>query len=126
MVIFGTGIYLPSFMDAFQKSILSASGQADVIDYAQNWRILLRAMAEQGQSGQRIAVSAGSLERVVNPSAELFTARTRRSRRCHWSGIDPTIAPYLHDYRITQRSLFETGRWQRRRDFGTARRFAWA
>jgi ABC-type lipoprotein release transport system permease subunit len=31
MVIFGTGIYLPSFTDAFNKSLLSASGQTDVM-----------------------------------------------------------------------------------------------
>ena len=31
MVIFGTGIYMPSFMGAYQKSLLSASGQADVM-----------------------------------------------------------------------------------------------
>ena len=30
-VIFGMGIYLPSFMEAFNKSLQSASGQTDVM-----------------------------------------------------------------------------------------------
>ena len=53
MVIFGMGIYLPSFMDAFQQepSLGVRSNRCD--DYAQDRRILLCVHAEQNQNHRR-------------------------------------------------------------------------
>src|SRR4030042_1534352 len=66
MVIFGTGIYMPSFMDAYQKSLLSASGQADVMITHKTGESFSASTLNKIKSIDGIAVIAGSLERVIN------------------------------------------------------------
>src|SRR5512137_860090 len=66
MVIFGTGMYLPSFMQAFQKSLLSASGQADVMITHKTGEAFSASTLRKIQRLEGIATIAGSLERVIN------------------------------------------------------------
>ncbi len=108
MVIFGTGIYLPSFMDAFQKSILSASGQTDVMITHKTGEAFSASTLNKIKSIDGIAVIAGSLERVVNLPPN-FYGKNSTVTALSLVGIDPKIAPDLHDYRITQGRFLESG-----------------
>jgi putative ABC transport system permease protein len=108
MVIFGMGIYLPSFMDAFQKSILSASGQTDVMITHRTGEAFSVSTLNKIKNIDGIAVIAGSLERVVNLPPNFYGKNSTVSA-LSLVGIDPKIAPELHDYRITQGRFLESG-----------------
>ena len=108
MVIFGTGIYMPSFMDAYQKSLLSASGQADVMITHKTGESFSASTLNKIKSIDGIAVIAGSLERVVNLPPNFYGKNSTVSA-LSLVGIDPKIAPELHDYRITQGRFLESG-----------------
>jgi putative ABC transport system permease protein len=108
MVIFGMGIYLPSFMDAFQKSILSASGQTDVMITHRTGEAFSVSTLNKIKNIDGIAVIAGSLERVVNLPPNFYGKNSTVSA-LSLVGIEPKIAPELHDYRITQGRFLEAG-----------------
>ncbi len=108
MVIFGMGIYLPSFTDAFEKSLLSASGQTDVMITHKTGEAFSASTLNKIKSINGIAVIAGSLERVINLPPN-FYGKNSTVNALSLVGIDPTIAPDLHDYRITQGRFLEQG-----------------
>ena len=108
MVIFGMGIYLPSFMDAFQKSVLSASGQTDVMITHKTGESFSASTLNKVKNIDGIAVIAGSLERVVNLPPN-FYGKNSTVTALSLVGLDPKIAPDLHDYRITQGRFLESG-----------------
>src|SRR5512136_124762 len=113
MVIFGMGIYLPSFTDAFQKSVLSASGQTDVMITHKTGESFSASTLNKVKAIDGIAVIAGSLERAINLPPHFY-----RKPNCKGSdtvnvlslvGLDPAVAPDLHDYRVTQGRFLEKG-----------------
>jgi putative ABC transport system permease protein len=108
MVIFGTGIYMPSFMDAYQKSLLSASGQADVMITHKTGESFSASTLNKVKTIDGIAVIAGSLERVINLPPN-FYGKNSTVTALSLVGVDPKIAPELHDYRITQGRFLESG-----------------
>jgi putative ABC transport system permease protein len=108
MVIFGTGIYLPSFMNAFNKSLLSASGQTDVMITHKTGEAFSATTLRKIQTIDGIAAIAGSLERVVNLPPD-FYGKDSTVTALSMVGVDPAIAPELHDYRITQGRFLERG-----------------
>jgi putative ABC transport system permease protein len=108
MVIFGTGIYLPSFTDAFQKSLLTASGQTDVMITHKTGEAFSASTLNKIRTIDGIAAIAGSLERVINLPPN-FYGKNSTVTALSLVGIDPTIAPDLHDYRITQGRFLEKG-----------------
>ncbi len=108
MVIFGMGIYLPSFMDAFNKSLLSASGQSDVMITHKTGESFSATTLNKVKALNGIAVIAGSLERVINLPPN-FYGKDSTVTALSLVGIDPTIAPDLHDYRITQGRFLKQG-----------------
>jgi putative ABC transport system permease protein len=108
MVIFGMGIYLPSFMDAFNKSLLSASGQTDVMITHKTGEAFSASTLNKIKRIKGIAVIAASLERTINLPPD-FYGKDSPVSALTLVGIDPTIAPDLHDYRITQGRFLERG-----------------
>lgn len=108
MVIFGMGIYLPSFMDAFQKSLLSASGQADVMITHKTGESFSATTLNRIKTVNGIAVIAGSIERVINLPPN-FYGKSSTVTGLALVGIDPAVAPNLHDYRITQGRFLKQG-----------------
>ncbi len=109
MVIFGMGIYLPSFMDAFNKSLLSASGQTDVmITHKTGEAFSISSTLNRVKRIKGIAVMAGSLERAVNLPPD-FYGKDSPVSALTLVGLDPTLAPELHDYRLTQGRFLERG-----------------
>src|SRR5512136_4035 len=108
MLIFGTGIYMPSFMGAYQKSLLAASGQTDVMITHKTGEAFSVYTLNKIKNIDGIAVIAGSLERVINLPPN-FYGKNSTVNALTLVGIDPTIAPSLHDYRITQGRFLEKG-----------------
>jgi putative ABC transport system permease protein len=108
MVIFGTGIYLPSFTDAFQKSLFLASGQADVMITHKTGEAFSASTLNKIKAINGIAVIAGSLERVINLPPK-FYGKNSTVNALSLVGIDPTKAPDLHDYRVSQGRFLEQG-----------------
>ncbi len=108
MVIFGMGIYLPSFTTAFQKSILAASGQTDVMITLKTGESFSASTLNKIDTIKGIAAIAGSLERVVNLPPR-FYGKNSTVNALALVGIDPAAAPQLHDYRVTQGRFLERG-----------------
>jgi putative ABC transport system permease protein len=108
MVIFGTGIYLPSFMDAFNKSLLSASGQTEVMITYKTGEAFSESTLNKIKRIKGIAVIAGSMERAINLPPN-FYGKDSPVSVLTVVGLDPTIAPDLHDYRVTQGRFLERG-----------------
>lgn len=108
MVIFGMGIYLPSFMDAFNRSLLSASGQTDVMITHRTGEAFSDSTLNKIERISGIAVIAGSLERAINLPPN-FYGKDSPVSVLTLVGIDPVVAPELHDYRIAQGRFLEEG-----------------
>ena len=108
MIIFGMGIYLPSFMDAFQNSLLSASGQSDVMITHKTGEPFSSTVLNRVKSVNGIAVIAGSVERVINVPPNFYGKNSAVSSVA-LVGIDPTVAPTLHDYPISQGRFLKPG-----------------
>lgn len=108
MVIFGMGIYLPSFMTAFEKSLISASGQADVMITHKTGESFSATMLNRVKAVNGIALSAGSLERVINLPAN-FYGKNSTVTALSLVGIDPAVAPDLREYRLTQGRFLRPG-----------------
>jgi putative ABC transport system permease protein len=108
MVIIGTGIYVPTFMDAFQKSMLSASGQADVMIMHKTGESFSVSVLNRVKTINGIRVIAGSIDRAINLPPN-FYGRDVDVTGIRIVGIDPNVAPQLHDYTITQGRFLRQG-----------------
>jgi putative ABC transport system permease protein len=108
MVIFAAGIYLPSFTQAFEQSMLSASGQTDVLITHRTGEAFNASVLRRISDIGGIAAIAGSLERVINLPPNFYGKGSTVSA-LSLVGVDPAIAPALHDYRITQGRFLEQG-----------------
>lgn len=108
MVIFGTGMYMPSFMSAYQKSLLSASGQTDVMITHKTGQPFSVSVLNTIKRTEGIAVIAGSLERVVNLPPN-FYGKHSTVNALTVVGIDPEAAPRLHDYQMAQGRFLMAG-----------------
>jgi putative ABC transport system permease protein len=108
MVIFGMGIYLPSFTAAFQKSLLSASGQTDVMITHKTGESFSASTLNKIEVVKGIVSITGSLERVMNLPPH-FYGKDSTVNALAVVGVDPTVAPALHDYRVTQGRFLERG-----------------
>ncbi len=108
MVIFGMGIYLPTFMDAFQKSLLSVSGQVDVVVTHKTGESFSPSVVNKIKTIDGIRVLAGSIERAITIPAN-FYGRNSTVSGLSIIGIDPVIAPSLRDYTVTQGRFLKQG-----------------
>ncbi len=108
-VIFGMGIYMPSFMEAYNKSLLSASGQTDVmITHRTGEAFSASSTLNRIKRIKGIATIAGSLERTINLPPDFYSKDSPLSALT-LVGLDPTVAPELHTYRIIQGRFLERG-----------------
>ncbi|MEK7809375.1 MAG: FtsX-like permease family protein [Chloroflexota bacterium] len=108
MVIFGMGILLPTFTDTFNKSLLAASGQTDVMITHKTGENFSATVLNQIKTINGIAVISGSLERTINLPPD-FYSKNSTITALSLIGIDPTVAPNLRDYRITQGRFLKQG-----------------
>jgi putative ABC transport system permease protein len=108
MVIVGTGIYLPTFMEAFQKGMLSASGQTDVMATLKSGESFSMSVLNKIKSIEGVSVVAGSIDRPVTLPPN-FYGRDSTVQGLSIVGVDPTLAPSLHDYNVTQGRFLRQG-----------------
>ncbi len=108
MVIMGTGIYMPTFMSAFEKSMLSASGQTDVMITHKTGEAFSVSVLNRVKTIGGIRVIAGSIDRAINLPPN-FYGRDVDIAGISIVGIDPNLAPQLRDYTITQGRFLRQG-----------------
>jgi putative ABC transport system permease protein len=108
MVIFGMGTILPAFMDAFDRSLLAASGQADVMITHKTGEPFSATTMNKVKTLDGIAVIGGSLERTINLPPN-FYGKNSTVNALSLVGVDPVVAPELHDYRVTQGRFLKQG-----------------
>lgn len=108
MVIFGMGILLPTMTETFNKSLLAASGQTDVMITHKTGETFSASTLNKIKALDGIAASAGSLERTTNLPPDFYGKNSTVSA-VSLVGIDPSIAPSLHDYRVTQGRFLKPG-----------------
>ena len=101
MVIFGMGILLPTMNEAFNKSLLSASGQTDVMITHKTGESFSASTLNKIKTLDGIAAISGSLERTINLPPD-FYGKNSTVGAVSLVGVDPAVAASLHDYRITQ------------------------
>ncbi len=106
MVIFGMGVYLPSFTAAFEKSLLAASGQADVVITHKTGESFAATMLNRVRAVNGIAVSVGAVERIINIPPN-FYGKNSTVTGLTLVGVEPAVAPYLHaDYTTPTQGRF--------------------
>lgn len=108
MVIFGMGIYLPSFTEAFNKSLLSASGQTDVVITHKTGEAFSESTLKKIKRIEGIGIVSGSLERTINLPPD-FYGKDSPVTALTLVGVDPEIAPELHAYSLPQGRFLERG-----------------
>jgi len=108
MVIMGTGIYMPTFQDALQKSLLSMLGQTDVMITHKTGEAFSVGVLNRVKAVDGIRVIAGSIDRAINLPPNFF-GRNSTVSGFALVGVDPNVAPFLHDYQITQGRFLRQG-----------------
>lgn len=108
MVIMGTGIYMPTFMGAFEKSMLSASGQTDVMITHKTGEAFSTSVLHRIRAINGVRVAAGVIDRAINLPPN-FYGRDVDVMGLNIVGIDPNLAPQLRDYTITQGRFLRQG-----------------
>ncbi len=108
MVIMGTGIYMPTFMEAFQKSMLSASGQTDVMITHKTGEAFSVSVLNRVKNINGIRVAAGVIDRAINLPPN-FYGRDADVMGLGIIGIDPNLAPQLRDYTLAQGRFLRQG-----------------
>ena len=108
MVIFGMGILLPTMTKAFNKSLLAASGQTDVMITHKTGESFSASTLNRVKRLDGIAIIGGSLERTINLPRGFYGKNSTVSA-LSLVGVDPTVAPDLHDYRLTQGRFLKPG-----------------
>jgi putative ABC transport system permease protein len=108
MVIFGMGILLPSMNAAFNEGLLAASGQTDVMITNKTGETFAATTLNKINGLDGIAIIGGSLERTINLPPNFYGKNSTVSA-LSLVGVDPTVAPSLHDYRVTQGRFLKQG-----------------
>ncbi len=108
MVVFGMGILLPTMTEAFDQSLLAASGQTDVMVTHKTGEAFSASTLNRIARLDGIAAIAGSLERTINLPPH-FYGRDSTVNALSVIGVDPAVAPYLHDYRTIAGRFLEPG-----------------
>ena len=85
MMIFGMGILLPTMADAFNKSLLAASGQTDVMITHKTGETFSATVLNKIKGARRDRGPRRVARAHHQSAARISTARTRRSARCRSS-----------------------------------------
>ena len=108
MVIFGMGILLPTFVEAIQKSIVSASGQVDVTITHKTGEAFTASTLGKLRTVNGISAIGGSVSRQLNIPPN-FYGRDSTVSGLTLTGVDPAAAPTLRSYNITQGRFLRSG-----------------
>ena len=99
MVLFGTGIYIPTMLDAFQRNLRATAGQVDVTITHRTGAAFIARRTEKFLRIAGVRALAGSIERTLNLPPE-FYGRDVRVGALLLLGVDPAAAAALRDYRL--------------------------
>ena len=94
--------------EAFNKSLLAASGQTDVMITHKTGETFSATTLNKIKSIDGIAAIGGSLERTINLPPD-FYGKNSTVNALSLVGVDPKVAPSLHDYRVTQGRFLKQG-----------------
>lgn len=105
LVIFSMNTLLPTLMQAFQTSILSASGQVDVSITQKSGEAFAPRIMNDLADLQGVAVVSGSLERNINIPADFY--RKGSVSAILLTGVNPKAAQQLRDLSVQQGRFLE-------------------
>lgn len=108
MVIFGMSIYLPTMMDAFQKSVRSVSGQVDVTIMHKTGEAFSTSVLNKVKAIEGISAIAGSIYRPMNIPAN-FYGRGSNITGLTLTGVDPVAGPTVRDYTLSDGRFLKPG-----------------
>lgn len=100
LVIFGMNILLPTMLNAFQTSLLNASGQVDVLITHKTGETFAPRLLNRIQDIRGVRAVSGSLERPINIPANFYRSGTVGA--VSLIGIEPRAAQQIRDYTIAQ------------------------
>ena len=100
LVIFGMNILLPTMLNAFQTSLLSASGQVDVLVTHKTGETFAPRLANRIEGIRGVRAVSGSLERTINIPANFY--RNGNVGAVTLIGIEPRAALQVREYKIEQ------------------------
>ena len=92
MVIFGMGVLVPTMTEAFNRSLLAASGQTDVMITHKTGETFSATTLNKIKTLDGIAAIGGSLERTINLPPDFYGKNSTVSA-LSLVGVDPTVAP---------------------------------
>jgi putative ABC transport system permease protein len=100
LVIFSMNILLPTMMQAFQTSLLSASGQVDLTITHKSGETFSTRVLDQIENVDGIRAASGILERPINIPANFF--RNGNVGAVSLIGLEPRAAQALRDYSVQE------------------------
>ena len=99
MVLFGTGIFIPTMLDSFQRNLRATAGQVDVTITHRTGEAFTALRTEKFSRITGVHALAGSIERTLNLPPE-FYGRDVRVGALLLTGVDPAQAAAVRDYRV--------------------------
>ncbi len=100
LVIFSMNILLPTMMQAFTTSLLSASGQVDLTVTHKSGETFSTRVLDQIENVDGIRAASGTLERSINIPANFF--RNANVGAVTLIGLQPQAAQALRDYSLRE------------------------
>jgi putative ABC transport system permease protein len=100
LVIFSMNILMPTMMQAFQTSILSASGQVDLQITHKSGETFSTRVLDQIENVNGVRAASGILERPINIPANFF--RNANVGAVSLIGMEPKAAQAIRDYPIKE------------------------
>lgn len=100
LVIFSMNILLPTMMQAFTTSLMSAAGQVDLTVTHKSGETFSTHVVDQIENVDGIRAVSGTLERPINIPANFF--RTANVGAVTLIGLEPKAAQALRDYNVQE------------------------
>lgn len=107
LVIFSMNILLPTMLQAFQSSILTASGQVDLTITHKSGETFSTRVLDQVENVSGIRAASGTLERPVNIPTNFF--RQGNVGAVSLIGLEPKAAQALRDYSVQAGRFLRSG-----------------
>lgn len=107
LIIFGMNILLPTMLSAFQTSLLSASGQVDLVVTSVTGEPFSTRILDRVEGVEGVKDATGLLERPLNIPADFYRGGSVGALAL--VGIQPRAASKLHDYTMAQGRFLNDG-----------------
>jgi len=108
MVIFGTGVLMPTIMRTMQQGILSAAGQVDATIVHKTGEAFSLSVLNKVKRVDGVGATAGSVSRPMNIPPN-FYGRDVRVLGVTLTGVDPEAGPTVRTYNMSSGRFLEEG-----------------